>query len=351
MNLYELLDQAPDPDATALVDRSKDPAERVSYRELRERALRVAGGLVARGLQPGDRVGVLADNCGEYYDAVFGAVAAGCAVVPLNTRLPRDQQAFIAADAAVQLVIADEANLPRAPEGVALVQFATPGWTALAGAAPLAGPVAVADDDVAVHIYTSGSTGRPKGVLLTHRNICWTCLEYGVAIPGEVMLVSAPLYHKNASMASKLCFVNGGTVVLLPRFTAAGYIDAIETERVTMCSAACRRCIALVTADIAASGRTPDFTSVRTVLDRLRPADRGAVGRRQAAVPRRPRWSPTATARPRRCSSSAAPTLRADHAPRSPLGYRHPKVELRLVDPASRRRTRTGASCGSAPPA
>ncbi len=333
MNLYELLDQAPDPAAIALVDRSKEPVERVSYAQLRERALRVAAGLLARGLQPGDRVGVLADNRGEYYDAVFGTVAAGCAVVPLNTRLPRDQQAYIAADAAVRLVIVDDANLARAPEGVPLVQFDTAEWAALAGAAPLAGPAAVADDDVAVHIYTSGSTGRPKGVLLTHRNICWTCLEYGVAIPGEVMLVSAPLYHKNASMASKLCFVNGGTVVLLPRFTAAGYIDAIEAERVTMCSGV-PTMYALVTAEIVSSGRIPDFSSVRTVLIGSAPLTEALWDDVKRLFPEEARvTNGYGTTEAVLEFSGAHPEGKP--RPKIALGYPHPKVELRLVDPAT----------------
>jgi acyl-CoA synthetase (AMP-forming)/AMP-acid ligase II len=333
MNLYELLRQAPAPDAIALVDRAQSPPARVSYADLAARALRVAAGLAAHGIRARQRVGILADNRGEYYDVVFGAAAAGAAVVPLNTRLPADQQAYIAADADLRLVISDTANRDRAPAGVPLIEFDTPAWGALAGAAPLAEPVAVADDDVAVHIYTSGSTGRPKGVLLSHRNICWTCLNYGVAMPGEVMLVSAPLYHKNASMASKLCFVNGGTVVLLPRFSAAGYIDAIEAERVTMCSGV-PTMYALVTAEIAASGRKPDFSSVRTVLIGSAPLTEALFDDVAQLFPAGARiTNGYGTTEAVLEFSGAHP--RGKPRPKIALGYRHPDVELRLVDPAT----------------
>jgi len=236
MNVAELLERFPRDDAVVLVDRSATPPEQVTASALRERALRCGAGLAARGLAPFTRIGLLAANCGQYYDVMFGAPAAGLVFVPLNTRLPAETQAYILEDAHVQLVVSDAEHAPLVPPDMPHSVSGTAEGDDLVAHEPLSEAAAVDDNDIAVQIYTSGSTGRPKGVLLTHRNVTFTVLEYGAAMPGEVMLVSAPLYHKNASMSSKLAFANGGTVVLLGGFTASGYIEAITEHRVTMCS-------------------------------------------------------------------------------------------------------------------
>ena len=179
MNVAELLWSSPDPDSPALVDRSRTPDLALTTGELQTRALRVAAGLHARGIARHERVGVLASNCAEFYDVMFGAPAGGMVFVPLNTRLPLDTQSYIVDDADLRLVVVDEEHLARVPDHVPHVVIGSAEWQELASTEPLTAPVAVADDDVAVHIYTSGSTGRPKGVLLTHRNITFTVLEYG----------------------------------------------------------------------------------------------------------------------------------------------------------------------------
>lgn len=331
MNVFDLLLVADDPDAVALVDRSRAPASRRTYAELRRAALAVGGGLSARGLQRGDRVGILADNCEEYLLTVFGAVAAGLAVVPLNTRLPRATQDDIAADARLELVVVDEHHADRAPGGVAAVLLGSTDWDRLRGAPALDGAADLDGDEVAVHLYTSGSTGRPKGVLLTHRNIVWTCENYGVAIPGEVMLVSAPLYHKNASMASKLSFVNGGTVVLLPRFSARAYLDAIEEERITMCSGV-PTMYALVTAELAAGGRPVDLSSVRTVLIGSAPLTEALHDDVQALFPQARVTNGYGTTE---AVLEFGPHPDGLARPKIALGHQHPSVELQLVDPVT----------------
>ena len=130
--------------------------------------------------------------------------------------------------------------------------------------APAPSIMNVKPDDVAVQIYTSGSTGKPKGVLLSHENITFTVLEYGAALPGEVMLVSAPRITRT-SMASKLAFASGGKVVLLPQFSAGEYLDAITKHRVTMCSGV-PTMYALVTAELQKTPNQHDLSSVQRVL-------------------------------------------------------------------------------------
>lgn len=335
MNVAELLDRAPSSDAVVLIDRSASPPERVTARQLRDRALRLGAGLAARGLPAGARVGLLAANCGQYYDVMFGTPGAGLVFVPLNTKLPAETQAYILDDADVQLVISDRERAPLVPPEMPHIVIGTPEWSQLCAADPLPSPAAVADHDIAVQIYTSGSTGRPKGVLLTHRNITFTVTEYGAAMPGEVMLVSAPLYHKNASMSSKLAFVNGGTVVLLPGFTATGYIDAITEHRVTMCSGV-PTMFALVTAEIAArvaAGEpVPDLSSVQRAFIGSAPLTEALYDDVQRLLPDAVVSNGYGTTE---AVLEFGPHPDGKPRPKISVGHAHPKVELRLVDPAT----------------
>ncbi len=329
MNVAELLYQAPDPSTVVLIDRPPTGDVRITSRDLQQRAMALGAGLVARGLEQGNRVGMLAGNSAAYYDVMFGVPAAGMVFVPLNTRLPLDTQAYIVEDADLRLVIVDEEHLDRVPDTVPHIVVGSEAWDDLRSSDPLDHPVAVDPHDVAVQIYTSGSTGRPKGVLLTHENITFTVLEYGAALPGEVMLVSAPLYHKNASMASKLAFASGGTVVLLPQFTARGYLEGIEDHRVTMCSGV-PTMYALVTAEIAASGREWDLSSVQRVLIGSAPLTEALFDDVQALFPDALVTNGYGTTE---AVLEFGPHPEGLPRPKIALGYQHPKVELRLIDP------------------
>ena len=226
MNIAELLQQNPSPSDVALIDRSKEPVREVSVAEITHQVHVFAQALVDLGLPPGSRVGLLAGNLGEYYTVMFGAPAAGMVFVPLNTRLPESALLYIIQDADLKLLVTDDAHAALQSE-VPKVVIGSTQWDQMMNGEPAEKAVDVLPNDVAIQIYTSGSTGKPKGVLLSHENVTFTVLEYGGALPGEVMLVSAPLYHKNASMASKLAFASGGRVVLLPQFAASEYLQAI----------------------------------------------------------------------------------------------------------------------------
>ena len=335
MNVAELLERAPSDDAVVLIDRSASPPEHVTAAQLRERALRFGAGLAQRGLPAFARVGLLAANCGQYYNVMFGAPAVGMVFVPLNTRLPADTQRYILDDADVQLVFSDAEHAHLVPDGIDHIVIGSPEWDELHAAGPLPAVAAVDDDDIAVQIYTSGSTGRPKGVLLTHRNITFTVLEYGAALPGEVMLVSAPLYHKNASMSSKLALASGGTVVLLPGFTASGYIDAIAQHRVTMCSGV-PTMFALVTAEIAArrdAGEPiPDVSSVQRAFIGSAPLTEALFDDVQQLFPDAVVSNGYGTTE---AVLEFGPHPEGKPRPKITVGHQHPKVELRLVDPAT----------------
>ncbi len=156
---------AADPAAVALRIGSK----RLTYQWLHERALALAGDLVATADAPPRRVGLLAAHSEQAYAGLLAASYAGAAVVPLNPEYPAERTRAMITAANLDAVVAD-AN------GVAVLGELTGDL----GSAPvitepvhrpLDRPCAAAPEDVAYILFTSGSTGRPKGVPVLHRNV------------------------------------------------------------------------------------------------------------------------------------------------------------------------------------
>jgi acyl-CoA synthetase (AMP-forming)/AMP-acid ligase II len=223
---------------TAIVDLSRpDSPREIGYDALDAGCDAVASALAARGLGPGDRVGILALNRPEYVETLFGAMRAGCVPVPLNVKLAADMLAFIARDAGLRLLFVDRVHRVVAPGGVPMVdfdgdyeRFVKPGsFDAITPGAT----------DLCLQPYTSGSTGRPKGVLLGHAGQAWqipTLVRARKLTREDRILVAAPLYHKNALVWAKVGLAAGAALVLLARFDARLYTEAIGRYRVTTLS-------------------------------------------------------------------------------------------------------------------
>jgi amino acid adenylation domain-containing protein len=158
---------AADPDGTAL-----------TYRELNDRACRIAGFLVSRGILPGDRIGIALPKTTASLTAIFGILKAGAAYVPVDWTGPAARIATIFKDCQVRAVFADRrrAELAEGAETTILVGADRPAdagvfaWGAVLENNALTESPARHADDLAYILYTSGSTGIPKGVTLTHRN-------------------------------------------------------------------------------------------------------------------------------------------------------------------------------------
>jgi len=124
-----------------------------------------------------------------------------------------------------------------------------------------------APDAVAIQPYTSGSTGKPKGVLLTHYGQNWSrriLAHTRGTTPGDVILVAAPLYHKNALNAIKQGLTAGAQLVLMPQFNIERYIEAMGRYRATVISGVPTMMSMLLTRrDLLAK---IDTSSVRTVM-------------------------------------------------------------------------------------
>lgn len=224
-------------DAPAVVDMGGDDgSERIiDYRRFNADCDALARGLARRGLKAGDRVGILSLNRYEYLVVLFGSPRAGIVPVPINIKFPAATIAFIIKDSGAKLVCCDGEH--RAMAGDAAIDF-DHDWADLLDFGPFSS-AAVAGNDVALQIYTSGSTGRPKGVLLGHAGQIWNIevLTRSRALArSSAMLIAAPLYHKNALVAAKIAFHAGGKAIVLPRFDARRYIDAIGRHRATSLS-------------------------------------------------------------------------------------------------------------------
>jgi amino acid adenylation domain-containing protein len=146
------------------------PGLRLTYRQLNERANRLAHRLLSLGVQPGEPVAILMDRSADVVVAFLAVLKAGGAYLPLHSAYPPDRLRWIVEQAGTPVLLADTVMLERGlPPARATVVVDAGGVPA---DAPATDPdVPVTADDLAYVIYTSGSTGRPKGVAVTHGSV------------------------------------------------------------------------------------------------------------------------------------------------------------------------------------
>ncbi|HEX6471693.1 MAG TPA: long-chain fatty acid--CoA ligase [Streptosporangiaceae bacterium] len=211
---------------------------RVTYGELDERSGRLAAGLLASGVAPGDRVASLTGNSPEHVELLFACAKAGLILVPLNVRLTPSELSFQIEDAEPAVLFAAPASrdlAERAASGVRLAELSRRGLDALAAAAGVP-PEPDAGAGLFL-VYTSGTTGRPKGALLTHANCFWTNLSFDRGCElreDDVVLQVLPQFHVGGwNVQPLLAWWKGATVVLEPAFDAARALRRIAECRVT----------------------------------------------------------------------------------------------------------------------
>src|SRR6185437_11785411 len=180
MNLAHLLDASartfPDRPAVSIADRRL-----FDYGGYGALAARLAGGLAAAGLKPGDRVVLAMTNNPEYLAILFGLWRAALVAVPANAKLHAREIAYIAADCGAKLCLATSdlagALAPALEPETRLVELGDSDWRKLTAADP-ASVRERRGEDLAWVFYTSGTTGRPKGAMLSHRNLMTMALLY-----------------------------------------------------------------------------------------------------------------------------------------------------------------------------
>jgi fatty-acyl-CoA synthase len=234
-------------------------ARQLTYAELHERAGRLAGALRAAGLEDGDRVAYLCPNTPAMLESTFAVPGAGGVLVPINTRLNRDEVGYILEHSGARFAVVDRelAQLVDGVSGVRVIVDDDTGeptspyeaFLAAAEPVPLRDP---ADEESPISInYTSGTTGRPKGVVVTHRggflNAVGEVIETGLSAT-TVYLWVLPMFHCNGWCHAWAVTAIGGRHVCLRRADAARVWELLDEESVTHACGAPTVYIALVNA-------------------------------------------------------------------------------------------------------
>ena len=144
--------------------------EQLTYRELDERAERLARELQRNGIGPDSLVAVLLDRSVELVVVLLGILKAGAAYVPLDPSYPQERIEDILKDSQARLLITRRSLAQRVPNETSVL-WLDDECEELAADSAGGISVDVTEENLAYVIYTSGSTGRPKGVLITHANV------------------------------------------------------------------------------------------------------------------------------------------------------------------------------------
>ena len=249
--------------------------ERMTWRDIREGAQRIAAGLHAAGVRKGDHVGILLGNSGTWIQTFFGCASIGAVAVPVNTRFKTDELRFCLKQADVRLLVfADEflgidyrallqstepaiasglpgSELPQLVKAVMLGAGSLPaGATAYADFLAAGQGVtsveldalaeAVGPHDTLLIQYTSGTTSFPKGVMLSHANMLLdaqaAAQRMGVRADDRYFSIR-PFFHVAGSTLSVLVSLRTGCCLLsLPKFDVAENLAVLDRERCSLIS-------------------------------------------------------------------------------------------------------------------
>ncbi|MFJ3186632.1 non-ribosomal peptide synthetase [Streptomyces halstedii] len=210
--------------------------ENLSYAELDRRSDKIAAGLRALSISPGDMVGVALERGIDLVPVLLGILKANCTYVPMDLRYPPERLRYTTEDAGAAVIISNANDFPEIPG----VQVVTPCQLNLQNAEAVSGVPQDAPSPLAYVIYTSGSTGRPKGVVVPHRNVVnlieATRKDFQID-SGDVWT----LFHSSAFDFSVWeiwgCLLTGGRLVVVDYWTTRDtelFHDLLLRERVTV---------------------------------------------------------------------------------------------------------------------
>jgi long-chain acyl-CoA synthetase len=251
VNLATVIDQHPD-EATALVSRGKA----TSYGELRRQVGELRYGLKSLGVEPGDRVAIVAANNWFFVVGYLAALGVGAVAVPLNPSSPTPELASELATVGATVAIlgpssrvatggVDREALPV--EHVVVTERSTArGVTTIESLFTGAEAPAVerADGDVCTLLFTAGTAGAPKAAMLTHGNLLANLTQMHdhpgrAMVPSDVSLGVVPLHHVyGLNVVLMLTLRAGGRVVLVERFDPSTALETIANHGVTMIAGA-----------------------------------------------------------------------------------------------------------------
>lgn len=270
------------PDREALIDRPT--GRRWTYRALGAAVDALATGLADLGLRAGDRIGIWAPNCAEWFLVQYATAKLGAILVNINPAYRTSELAYVLGQAGVRMLVAApefkssdyvamiEQVRPDCPGLEQVLILGTESWRAVAETAPEADRLAAvaatlsADDPINIQ-YTSGTTGFPKGATLSHHNI----LNNGFFV-GELcgytehdrVCIPVPYYHCFGMVMGNLAVTSHGAAAVIPApsFDPAATLAAVAAERCTSLYGVPTMFIAMLSE--LDGGATPDLSSLRT---------------------------------------------------------------------------------------
>jgi len=279
------------------------PDGSVTFREMRDRALDVAGGLAAQGVRPGDKVAVMMGNRREWFEVFFGLAALGAVCVPVNVLLAGPEIAHVCRDSGAQhLIVDDIAGRAAAQVGHRFDTVITVG-----DVEPLQGSrtcryedlthghhlpeshVGPALDDPFILYYGSGTTGLPKAAVHTHNGVMWNAASQiiGLSLTSDVRYDVVPSLSWAAgfhNLTLSLTWIGGYSQVRPSGgLTVDALVDGIERDRTTH--------IMLVPSLLRTLVTRPDLTkrlsesSLKWIVTGAEPVPREVVESVAAAMP------------------------------------------------------------------
>jgi len=349
------------PDREALVDRGS--ARRFSYQQLADEVEACALGLLERGIQPGDRVGIWAPSCAEWVFVQYATAGIGAILVNINPAYRTHELGYVLKQAGIRLLVAAPAFKTSdyramvadvradTPDLRGVLFLGDPDWESLmaggraADAEALAGfrDALSADDPINIQ-YTSGTTGFPKGATLSHHNI----LNNGYFV-GELcgyterdrVCVPVPFYHCFGMVMGNLGATSHGACIVVPApaFDPAATLRAVAEEKCTSLYGVPTMFIAeLAEPDFASY----DLSSLRTGIMAGSPCPVEVMKR---VVSDMGMTEVTICYGMTETSPVSTQTRADDDLERrvSTVGQVHPHVEVKIVDPETGRTVPRGA--------
>jgi len=230
----------------------------ISYQALCRRADRTSCWLQSIGIEKGDRVAVMLNNCPEFLDLFFACSRLGAIFVPINFRITSVELDYFIKNCRPRLFVHGD-GFGSAVNALELESYLPPMMVAVVGKAQFNGRVfdfvketekfdgkrafltrslGPADpEEPQVIMYTSGTTGQPKGAVLSHRKAFFNCLNADIFFKlhsSDIMLIFLPLFHSGGLFIQAApIFYKGATIVLHRKFDPVMVYRDIEKYRVT----------------------------------------------------------------------------------------------------------------------
>jgi len=242
--LHRALQQYPERIAVRFRNRQR------TFREFADRVARLAGALQSLGMQPGDRVAMLALNSDRYLEYQMAVLWGGGVLNPCNTRWSAAEILYALDDSGSTILLVDDAfkdlvaQLRRESKTLREVIHCGDGDTPpdmhgyeelLAQAAPVPDSLR-RGDDLAGIFYTGGTTGFPKGVMLSHTNMCSSALSVysdELVCEGGTYLHVAPMFHLADMGFSQAQWLGAASHSILASFEPRSVLDTLARDRVT----------------------------------------------------------------------------------------------------------------------